>query len=145
MKMNREELFQAAEEIAEQYKDVLEWFESQGKRSWLILSASVYAHKPQRDEKGNPMALFGSYIAEGVPRQSRLCIQSDGFTQLELEILEDETFRVLCNKCMDNHYYEDRAYAGEKFAVGNIVTLQDVKDAFLVYVSSSNDRARGVV
>ena len=50
--MNMGQLKQATAEMKEQYKDVLGWFEQQGKRSWLIIKAcSSHANAEATKEK----------------------------------------------------------------------------------------------
>jgi len=144
--MTMEEMERATLDLREEHKKVLDWFKRHS-NSWLILGASVYAHQPQRDEKGYPMALFGDYVAQGLPRQERLCLQSDGFTYLELEIVaawhpdDNAIYKVLSNRCFDRNYTECQAFAHPQFVVGQEVTFDQIKKYYIAYSQLSNLRA----
>lgn len=70
----------------------------------------------------------------------RLCLQADGFTTLDFEILPNGKLRLLSNTCMRKHYPEDKVFAHARFKPGKVMTFKTLMAYWVAYIDISNRR-----
>jgi hypothetical protein len=138
-----EELCEKVKSLRLAHALLLDELNEYGKKSWLVMTVNVLAHKPQRDEKGRPLILHPMPNGElNLDLQDRLVVQTDGFTRVEFEIFNERRFKVLSNACFYLNHEENQAFAHDKFNVGEEVDAETLRSYFGAYVQLSNLRAK---
>ena len=115
-----------------------------GKKSWLVIKGVRLNYEPPRNENGQPLNL-------NIPdRESisidRFAFQVDGFTQLDAEIIGDDSLKILSNTSQvwerrRGNFDEDDAFRGDEFRCGESVNWNQMRNAIRKYIELSCKRA----
>ena len=134
--MNLDQIFELRNSLRETHVGLINELNSYGKKSWLVMTVDVYSHRPHRSENGCPL---GVMVGHEYEPQDRFVIQSDGFTQVDFEIIGDR-FKVLYNSCFNERFPEDIAFNHSIYAVGAEVDTDALRMSYRSYVQLSNAR-----